>query len=328
MIIMKKVFIIPAILALLLGFTVDVSAQDVYFSQFYANPIYLNSALAGSEGNPRLTLAHRQQWSNLSAYNASYFSFDTPIGEQSGLAIHALNDQQMDGVINNNAIGSTLSHRIPLNSTAVIGGGISLNYFQKSFDWNKLTFEDQMRAGSSNRYPTAERFGQSRTNMVDVGVGFVYASENLVTGINISHINTPKERFNPESDAVLPRRYTVHIAYRIQKYSYSKEAFSITPSIVYENQASMDYLNLGGYWNNSFLTLGTWYRIKQAMVFTVGFSFQELNLGYSYDYSLQNAQINYGATNEFTLSYRFQWKGKDPSKNYKGKCPDLYQDLR
>ena len=325
---MKQLFIISAILALLLGFNMNSKAQDVYFSQFYANPIYLNSALAGSEGNPRLTLAHRQQWSNLQAYNASYFSFDTPLGNQSGVAIHALNDQQMDGVINNNAIGISLSHRIELNNRAIIGGGITLNYFQKSFDWNKLTFEDQMRAGSSNRYPTAERFGQSRTNMVDVGVGFVYAAENLIAGLNISHINTPKERFNPDSDANLPRRYTAHIAYQIQKYSYSKEAYSITPSIVYENQAGNNYLNLGGYWNNNFLTFGAWYRVKQAMVFTAGFSFQQFNLGYSYDHSLQNEQINYGATNEFTLSYRFQWKGKDPSKNYKGKCPDLYKSLR
>lgn len=325
---MKKAIIITAILSLLLGSVMHSKAQDVYFSQFYANPIYLNSALAGSEGNPRLTLAHRQQWNNLSAFNASYFSFDTPLGKQSGLAIHALNDQQMDRVINNNAIGTTFSHRIKLNNRAVIGGGVSLNYFQKSFDWSTLTFEDQMRAGSSNRYPTAERFGQSRSSMIDMGVGFIYASQNLIAGLNISHINTPKERFNPESDAILPRRFTAHLAYTFQKYSYSKKSYSLTPSVVYEKQAEMDYLNIGGYWNNNFLTLGAWYRIKQAMVFTVGLSYQNLNLGYSYDHSLQNAQINYGATNEFTLSYRFKWKGKDASKKYKGECPDLYKALR
>jgi len=325
---MKTSLIFLATLVILLGFNSNLKGQDVYFSQFYANPIYLNSALAGSEGNPRLTLAHRQQWSNISAYNASYFSFDTPMGKKSGLAIHGLNDQQMEGVINNNAIGTTVSHRIELNNRAMLGGGISFNYFQKSFNWSHLTFEDQMRAGSSNRYPTAERFGQSKTNMIDIGTGFVYASEKLVAGLNISHLNTPKERFNSESDAILPRRYTAHIAYRFQKHSYSKKTYSVTPSIVYENQSGLNYLNVGGYWNNNFLTLGTWYRVKQAMVFTIGFSYQQLNLGYSYDHSLKNAQINYGATNEFTLSYRFQWKGKDPSKNYKGKCPDLYRGLR
>ena len=164
--------------------------------------------------------------------------------------------------------------------------------------------------------------------MIDMGVGFVYASENLIAGLNISHINTPKERFNPETNTSLPRRYTAHIAYSFKQFNYGKGSSAITPSVVYEKQAGMDYLNLGGYWNNNFLTLGTWYRVKQAMVFTVGFSYQEFNIGYSYDHSLQNAQINYGATNEFTLSYRFQWKGKDKSKNYKGKCPDLYKGLR
>jgi len=325
---MKTSLITLATLVILLGIKSNLKGQDVYFSQFYAKPIYLNSAVAGSEGNPRLTLAHRQQWSNISAYNASYFSFDTPMGKNSGLAIHGLNDQQMEGVINNNAIGTTVSHRIELNNRAMLGGGISLNYFQKSFNWNHLTFEDQLRAGSSNRYPTAERFGQSRSTMIDLGVGFIYASKKLVGGLNISHINTPKERFNPESDAILPRRYTAHIAYRFQRYSFSRKAYAITPSLVYENQAGMNYLNIGGYWNNHFLTLGTWYRVKQAMVFTIGFSYQKFDWGYSYDHSLQNAQINYGATNEFTLSYSFQWKGKDPSKNYKGKCPDLYRGLR
>jgi type IX secretion system PorP/SprF family membrane protein len=174
---MKHLLLIPAITAFLLGFNLSSEAQDVYFSQFYANPIYLNSALAGSEGNPRLTLTHRQQWSNLSAYNASYFSFDTPIGIQSGLAIHALNDQQMDGVINNNAVGTTLSHRIELNDRSIIGGGLSLNYFQKSFNWSNLTFEDQMRVGSSKRYPTAERFEKSKSIMINVGASFIYASE-------------------------------------------------------------------------------------------------------------------------------------------------------
>lgn len=303
-------------------------AQDVFFSQFYANPVYLNSALAGSEGNPRMTLVHRQQWNAINAYDASFFSFDSPLGKQSGLAVHAMSDRQLEGVINNMSVGTTFSHRIQLNNQALIGAGISMAYHQKSFNWGALTFEDQLRAGSGNIYPTAERFGQSQTNLLDVGVGLVYAADKLLVGLNVAHINTPKERFNPESDAVLPRRYTAHMAYRIEKFTYSKQAYSITPSVVFEKQAGLSYLSVGGFWNNQFLTLGSYYRVNQAMVFTAGFTFDQFNIGYSYDYYLSNARHNFGATNEFTLSYRFQWKQKNKNYKYAGKCPDVYRYLR
>ena len=37
-------------------------AQDATFSQFYANPTYLNPALAGSGICPRVSLNYRNQW--------------------------------------------------------------------------------------------------------------------------------------------------------------------------------------------------------------------------------------------------------------------------
>ncbi|MEP7168941.1 MAG: type IX secretion system membrane protein PorP/SprF, partial [Bacteroidota bacterium] len=37
-------------------------AQDPAFTQFYASPIYLNPAFAGSSRCPRLSLNYRNQW--------------------------------------------------------------------------------------------------------------------------------------------------------------------------------------------------------------------------------------------------------------------------
>ncbi len=36
-------------------------AQDAHFSQYYANPLYLNPAFAGSDICPRVTLNYRNQ---------------------------------------------------------------------------------------------------------------------------------------------------------------------------------------------------------------------------------------------------------------------------
>lgn len=302
-------------------------AQDAYFSQFYANPIYLNSALAGAEGNPRLVVVHRQQWNAMNAFNSTFFSFDSPMGKSSGWAVHAMKDTQLDGVINNIGAGTTLSHRINLRRGAVLGGGVSLSYMQKSFRWNRLVFEDQLRAGSNSLYPTAERIGESQTVLYDAGIGLVYASEKLIAGLNIAHINKPKERYSPDSEAVLPRRYTAHVAYSLQSNTRGRSAYSITPTVIYENQAGMSYVNIGSYINNDLLTLGAWYRVGKAMVFTAGLAINQLNVGYSYDYNLSDSGNTFGATNEFSLSYRFQWKNKNKFQ-YTGKCPDFYKKLR
>ena len=52
------------------------NAQDPKFSQFYANPIYLNPAFAGTNVCGRLHLNIRDQWPAIqgayAAYSASY----------------------------------------------------------------------------------------------------------------------------------------------------------------------------------------------------------------------------------------------------------------
>ncbi|MFN5910373.1 MAG: type IX secretion system membrane protein PorP/SprF, partial [Bacteroidota bacterium] len=51
-------------------------AQDPTFTQFYANPLYLNPAFAGSHGCPRFALNYRNEWPSLTGnyvtYSASY----------------------------------------------------------------------------------------------------------------------------------------------------------------------------------------------------------------------------------------------------------------
>lgn len=305
----------------------SVQAQDAYFSQFYANPIFLNPALAGSEGDARLVVAHRKQWTNLSSYTTSSFSYDMPIGTSSGIGFQAMNDIQLEGVMKQANAGITLSHRIILGRGQMIGLGLNANYLQKRFDWSNLVFEDQMRSGGNVMYPTEERFGQTNTSLFDLGIGATYSTDKILAGFQVAHINKPKEHFSQDSEAKLPIRYTLHLAYTIEQYLFSHKAYHIVPNVIFEKQGGSNYLNVGAYWSNGLLSAGAHYRVNQAMIFSAGFSFDQFGFGYSYDYFLANAETSFGNTNEFTLSYRFALKKK--KKNvYVGKCPDIYKSLK
>src|SRR5438034_6204383 len=95
---MKKLLTILSLLAI--G-TVDLMAQDPEFTQFYANPLYLNPAFAGTARCPRICLNYRNQWPNISGtyitYSASYDQhFDKLAG---GLGLLVTNDKAGQGTL-------------------------------------------------------------------------------------------------------------------------------------------------------------------------------------------------------------------------------------
>ena len=72
----KSLRIFALVLTLTTVFTEDMLAQDPEFTQFYANPLYLNPAFAGTARCPRVNLNYRNQWPGISGtyvtYSASY----------------------------------------------------------------------------------------------------------------------------------------------------------------------------------------------------------------------------------------------------------------
>src|SRR6201990_792280 len=52
-----------------------VTAQDPQFSQFYAAPLYLNPAFAGSTNQARIGLNYRNQWPAIDANFTTFSAF-------------------------------------------------------------------------------------------------------------------------------------------------------------------------------------------------------------------------------------------------------------
>ena len=62
--------------ALLLAHAWSAQAQDPHFTQYYANPLYLNPAFAGVKQCPRVTTNYRNQYPSLGVYQTFSASYD------------------------------------------------------------------------------------------------------------------------------------------------------------------------------------------------------------------------------------------------------------
>jgi len=91
---------------------VDVQAQDIHFSQFYASPLTLNPAMTGNlNGSYRLTAIYRNQYASIPApYNTFAVSGDMSVlrgmlkGDHAGIGIVAYNDVAGDGNLSNTSV--------------------------------------------------------------------------------------------------------------------------------------------------------------------------------------------------------------------------------
>jgi Protein of unknown function (DUF3308). len=99
---MKKALIVFCVL--FVGSLVQSFAQDIRFSQFYANKLYLNPALAGSTNNSNVSLNYRNQWPNLDlpyvTYSVAFDNFYETLN--GGVGVMVIQDDQGDGALKNN----------------------------------------------------------------------------------------------------------------------------------------------------------------------------------------------------------------------------------
>src|SRR4051812_31316588 len=133
-------------------------AQDPQFTQFYANPLYLNPAFAGSAHCPRICLNYRNQWPALTGtfvtFSASYDQHIDPIS--SGLGLLVMSDNAGEGTLNTSYLSGIYSYQLTVTRDFSVRFGLQATYIQRKLDWDKLTFGDMIDPRYGFIYPTTE----------------------------------------------------------------------------------------------------------------------------------------------------------------------------
>jgi type IX secretion system PorP/SprF family membrane protein len=307
---MKKLGIIIIILVGLLSN--DLMAQDPAFSQFYANPLYLNPALAGSARCPRVTLNYRNQWPGINAtfvtYSAGYDQYVDALS--GGIGLQAYHDRAGSGIIQTNSVSGMYAYQLAVDKNISIKAGFQATYYQRSIDWNSLTFGDQIDERFGFIYQTEETAIENNVNKLDFSAGFLAFTQTFYLGFAAHHLTQPNESFFPTQETRLPRKYTAHGGAVIPLDSRNPEDGSISPNIIYQRQGEFNHLNLGLYLNKGPITGGVWYRWNDALIFLVGLYTDGFRFGYSYDVTVSSLGAQTLGSHEISVSMLLPCKQK------------------
>ncbi len=311
----------------------NASAQDPQFSQYYAAPVYLNPGLVGINQRGRAGINYRNQWPSIDANFVTYsFSLDYNFEDyDSSVGIIANSDSEGLAGLNSTSLGLLYAYQVRLNHKWTFRPGVELGYYWRDINFDKLTFGDQFDQTGQVRAVTQETFNTGLSaNFFDLSLGGVVFNEQAWLGYSVHHILEPNQSINGGS-APLPRKYSLQGGYKIPFTAISAKAQrsvkgrerSFTPSFNYRQQGNFKQLDLGLYFTLEPILLGLWYRgvpieslrgiaNNEAMIAMVGFSKNDLTIGYSFDYTISDLGIGTGGAHEISIVYAFSLA--DPRK--------------
>ena len=330
---MRRIFYILTV-SLLTG---QLSAQDIHFSQFYNDPISINSALTGMfNGDQRAVLNYRNQWSSVAVPFTRYaFAFDTRVLNKSrsnfsmGLGITMFRDKAGDTEFGTTNGGLSLSGIMKLDDHQRLSIGVQGNFEQRAINNSKLIWDSQfdgstynaaLSSGETKDYNTPFSYGD-----LNAGLCWMYSSsQKTITsndhfmgqaGVSFNHITQPKLELGNMTDQ-LYSRITAHSSLSI---GLKNTPYAVIPSAVFQWQGPNRDLSFGsllryklkeeskytGIFKESAVSLGVHVRAGDAIIPSFNYEIANWKLGFSYDSNISDLNDASNGVGGFEISLIF-----------------------
>jgi len=310
---MKQLYKLSLAVVCLFVAASELKAQDPEFSQFYANQIYLNPALAGNSYCPRVSAGYRLQWPNIyGTYSTVGVSIDRYVHSiKGGIGLMIMQDRAASGTLNTTGIEAVYAPHIQINRHIGISFAIQTGWWQKAVNWSKLTFGDQIDPTDGFVNATQEvRPDQTSAGNFDLAAGMVVSTDHLFIGGAVHHILEQNESLLGGTSK-LPMKITVHGGGNIPIGDRSNNTF-ISPNFMYRQQGDFKQFNIGMYFKKQTIVGGLWYRGKDAFIMLLGVEAGQFRIGYSYDVTISKLTNSTAGAHEVSLGYQFTCKKPRP----------------
>ncbi|MFW5852379.1 MAG: PorP/SprF family type IX secretion system membrane protein [Bacteroidota bacterium] len=298
----------------------SVYSQDPQFSHFYAIPLQMGPAFAGSTGGTRVAINARDQWT---AINQEYMTFSVMadhyfFGTRSGAGIVLYRDQAGAGKLATSIANLQYAYSVNITEEIALRAGLQMGLSHRAIDYSRLVFGDQLRF-EDNVSVTSENSLYDSKTYLDFGTSFMGVISNFWVGATFDHIVQPNQSLMGHK-SVVPMKLSLYSGGRFTYRTSQKRGRkmeSIYLMLHYNEQLNFKQALLGAYWETNLSILGMWYRgipfVKayesymntDALIFMLGFRKGMFTFLYSYDFTLSKLVANTAGSHEITLTWNW-----------------------
>lgn len=331
--------------------SLNTSAQDIHFSQFYETSILRNPSLTGVfSGDYKISALYRNQWSSISRpFQTALGNVETrfPIGGgdvTDFLSVGVLAYYDKAGSIDMKTVSfyPAVNYSKSLDGEhSYLSAGFTGGFVQRSFDASKATFNNQYQ---NNMYspdnPTGEQLPNPKFSYWDLGAGVTYNSTtgaedkptSYFIGLAGYHLTLPKNSFYGNTGIKLGMKFNVNAGVSSQL----NEHYSFQLHGNYMRQGNYNEIILGGLigWNRQsgnsdgvlfVLYGGVFYRVGDALIPTLKLRYKDLSVICSYDANVSSlkAASKLRGGYEIGIIKTGMLNGPDHEKS-RTLCPDFY----
>lgn len=321
---MRKGLVLLFIL-LIVGYS---KAQDTQFSQFYASPLFLNPAFAGSSEITRIGFNFRNQWPALEQSFVAFSAYADLFIDNKNSGIGFIINGSRESLTNlqNTEVGLLYSYRLRLGHSSFLHMGVQGSYATRSASFDEVILSTQLDIAKGVVLPgVGAGIPDSRQrSFADLHTGLFYYNNKFWLGFSGHHLTQPNISYLDLDKDILPIRYSAHggVKFDLEPgaindyFNNTQQQRTLSFAFNYKQQGLFDQLDFGMELFIDPIILGLWYRgfptmiglpNNEALIALLGFSLQTgLDLGYSYDFTLsQLGWRNSGGAHEISFRYSF-----------------------
>ncbi len=314
--------------------------QDIHFSNVSYSPLNLNPALVGANHGLRAVVNYRSQWNSVARpYSTFGFSVDSRFNEGRkgylAMGVNFFNDQAGDERMSTTSASLNAAYHVILEESHKLGGGLYVGFGQRSLK-DMGTWSAQFDGtGFNSSLSNQENFEKMNLFHFDMGAGLLYSYEKskrrsrrsliqnrINVGAGAYHLNRPNYSFIKVGSEKLAIRFT---AFANAVFQVGKSNFALEPGVYYAVQGKSQEIIFGTYGKYVFegssrynsnsdvsVSLGLFYRNKDALITKAMFSWSGLSVGFSYDVNTSNLTAISRSRGGF--EFFLQWAMDNPFK--------------
>ncbi len=269
------------------------SQQIPPLSQYMYNHYVINPAATGISDDLPLSFSYRKMWAGITGSpSLQYLSGNMNIAKSMGAGVNIFNYQA--GPLRKTGLELTYSYHIEINPDLQLAFGLSGLIYQFNLKKSELTVED----------PDDPIFaGEDKMIVPDANFGTYLYSENYYLGLSVPQL--VNRNIDLKSDNVLQEKQVRHY-YLFGGYNFEiNRELILKPSVLFKLiEAGLFQVDINTQleYKDAFI-FGLSFRSSEAVIFQLGFKYEELLFGYSYDLTISGLNASTFGSHEIYLRY-------------------------